>query len=68
MLDNNHQSQRVALKSTQPSHENAAERQRLDELLDEALKETFPASDPVAIAQQAPERMQAKRLRRPDRE
>ena len=25
--------------------------QRLDELLDEALEETFPASDPVALSQ-----------------
>jgi hypothetical protein len=29
----------------------AAERRHLDELLDEGLKETFPASDAVAIVQ-----------------
>jgi len=29
--------------------EGRALRQRLDEKLDEALKETFPASDPIAI-------------------
>ena len=31
----------------QPGHR---ERQRQDELLDEALEETFPASDPIAPA------------------
>jgi hypothetical protein len=33
---------------------------RLDRLLDEALEETFPGSDPVAISQPAPDN----RLRR----
>lgn len=28
--------------------------QHLDELLDEALKETFPASDPVALTPRSP--------------
>jgi len=32
-------------KNAQP----AANARRMDELLDEALRETFPASDPVAI-------------------
>jgi nicotinate phosphoribosyltransferase len=36
-----------------PREADAAERQHLDELLDEGLKETFPASDPVAIVQPA---------------
>jgi hypothetical protein len=43
---------------------NAAERRRLDELLDEGLKETFPASDPVAVVQHAPEPLVAGRPRR----
>jgi nicotinate phosphoribosyltransferase len=34
-----------------PGVADAAKRQHLDELLDEGLKETFPASDPVAIVQ-----------------
>jgi nicotinate phosphoribosyltransferase len=55
-LDNNRQSRKAVPKATQPWQANAAERQRLDELLDEGLKQTFPASDPVAIVQQAPER------------
>jgi nicotinate phosphoribosyltransferase len=34
-------------KST--SKQSAKEKEHLDELLDEGLKETFPASDPLAI-------------------
>ncbi len=30
-------------------HPDAAERQHQDDLLDEALEETFPASDPIAV-------------------
>jgi hypothetical protein len=33
-----------------------AERRRLDEALDEGLRETFPASDAVMIVQPVPER------------
>jgi hypothetical protein len=47
-----------------PTEADAAERQHLDELLDEGLKETFPASDPVAIVQRPPERPAVKRLPR----
>ena len=43
----------------------AAERRRLDALLDEGLEETFPASDPVAAVQHAPEQPRAARPRRP---
>lgn len=31
------------------------EKKHLDELLDEALKETFPASDPPAVIEPAPD-------------
>lgn len=31
------------------------EKQHVDELLDEGLKETFPASDPLAILEPAPD-------------
>ena len=65
MLDNNRQPRKAVPETTQPSPESAAEHQRLDELLDEGLRETFPASDPVAVAQRAPERPKAKRRRRP---
>ena len=34
------------------------ERDRLDAMLDEALKETFPASDPVAVSSQGYETLQ----------
>jgi hypothetical protein len=47
-----------------PSEPDAAERQHLDELLDEGLKGTFPASDPVAVVQQLPEWVVEKRPRR----
>ena len=30
----------------------AAKREHMDELLDEALEETFPASDPIAVHEQ----------------
>jgi hypothetical protein len=41
----------------------AAERRRLDELLDEGLKETFPGSDAVAVVQHAPEQPPADGMR-----
>lgn len=52
---------RAALHVHEPS---AAERQHLDELLDEGLRETFPASDAVAVVLQPPERPVARRPRR----
>jgi len=61
--NNNHQSRKAAPDATRPRHANLTERQHLDELLDEGLKETFPASDPVAIAQQPPERPKSGRRR-----
>ena len=63
MLNKNPQSGRADRKPAQPGHENAIERQRLDDLLDEGLRETFPASDPVAIAQ--PSAMRPTRTRQP---
>jgi len=49
-------------KPAQPTTAAAAteKQRRLDRLLDEALEETFPGSDPVAISQPAPDN----RLRR----
>ena len=42
-------------KIEQPTRERPpGRRQKLDQLLDEALEETFPASDPVSISQPAP--------------
>ncbi len=63
-LENSRQSRKAVPEATHPWQTNAAERRRLDELLDEALEQTFPASDPVAIVQQAPERPKAERRRR----
>jgi hypothetical protein len=62
MLRLKHRS-RTAPSDAAPS--DAAERRRLDALLDEGLKETFPASDPVAAVQHAPEQPRAARPRRP---
>jgi nicotinate phosphoribosyltransferase len=58
--DNHHPSRRAVL---QPDRPNADERRHLDELLDEGLRETFPASDAVAVVQQPPERMVKRRRR-----
>jgi hypothetical protein len=38
----------------------AEEKQHLNELLDEALEETFPASDPPAMLEPAPDSQQPK--------
>jgi hypothetical protein len=61
---NKHRQPRRRPAEVRPSESDAAERQHLDELLDEGLKETFPASDPVAIVQQPPEWVVVKRPRR----
>jgi len=39
-----------------PKSDDAEEKHRLDEALDEGLEETFPASDPVNVTQPAPSR------------
>jgi len=41
-------SQPVQPKRSKGEQQKEPERQRQDELLDEALEETFPASDPIA--------------------
>ena len=56
---------RMAPSDAAPS--GAAERRRLDKLLDEGLEETFPASDPVAVVQHAPEQPRAEPRRRAGR-
>lgn len=38
-------------KSAKSAKEAEAEKRKLDEELDEALRETFPASDPVKLTQ-----------------
>lgn len=40
-----------------------ADKQRLDEVLEEGLKETFPGSDPVSVVQPSPSKP-AKRAKR----
>jgi hypothetical protein len=42
-------------KSAQPTTPVTEKQRKLDRLLDEALEETFPGSDPVAISQPAPD-------------
>jgi hypothetical protein len=39
-----------------PKSDDADEKRRLDEALEEGLEETFPASDPVNVIQPAPSR------------
>jgi len=45
-----------AQKKPKPSPQ---EKKHLDELLDEALEETFPASDPPAMLEPAPDSQQS---------
>jgi hypothetical protein len=67
-----HVEPRHAVRAAEQVHEPSAaerrqldeERQHLDELLDEGLRETFPASDAVAVVLQPPERPVARRPRR----
>jgi nicotinate phosphoribosyltransferase len=40
-------------ESPKPAPKDGAEKQRLDRELEEALEDTFPASDPVAISEPA---------------
>lgn len=42
-------------KAPSSSEKPALKKKHQDELLDEALEETFPASDPVAIIEPAPD-------------
>jgi hypothetical protein len=44
------------LRSRRDKELKEAERRRLEAALEEGLKETFPASDAVAVTQPAPER------------
>lgn len=39
---------------SKPKGEEAAEKRRLDEALEEGLEGTFPGSDPVSVTQPAP--------------
>ena len=39
---------------SKPKHDEDNEKRRLDEALEEGLEETFPASDPVNVAQPPP--------------
>jgi hypothetical protein len=63
-LDNHDEPRHVARAAPQVHEPSAAERQQLDELLDEGLRETFPASDAVAVVLQPPERPVARRPQR----
>ena len=40
--------------ASKPAEQSPAEKQRLDDELDEALRDTFPASDPVKLTQPDP--------------
>jgi hypothetical protein len=45
----------------------ANERRELEQALDEALRETFPGSDPVSMVQPAPSKYDARLKREPER-
>jgi hypothetical protein len=42
------------VSSTDAGSQDRAEKRRLDDALEEGLKQTFPASDPVSITQPPP--------------
>ncbi len=44
----------------------AEQRRRLDQALDEGLRETFPGSDPVSVVQPAPTRYDRVARREPE--
>jgi hypothetical protein len=57
-------------RTHEKSDETAAEKRRLDQVLEEGLKQTFPGSDAVSVTQPAPSRdddhlRRGKRARRP---
>ncbi len=45
----------------QRRREKAVKQERLDDVLEEGLQETFPGSDPVAVTQPVPDRASQKR-------
>ena len=49
--------ERAKDRSQSAARRDPSRRKHLDELLDQALEATFPASDPVAMVQPAPERV-----------
>jgi hypothetical protein len=61
MPANTNQPKEFDSRTVRRSTNEIGERDRLDEALDEGLKETFPASDAVTIVQPAPEHLQRDR-------
>jgi hypothetical protein len=49
MLTRSPRSQEISIEKGERRHRSDAEAAHLDMLLDDALRETFPASDPIAI-------------------
>ena len=47
--------------SAKPKQQDEERKARLEEELEEGLEETFPASDPVSVAQPAPSRGNGRR-------
>ena len=47
-----------------PTKADAAEKQRLEEALEEGLEETFPGSDPISVIQPPPTRDEEGKQRR----
>jgi hypothetical protein len=50
--------------NSKPKHAEDSNKARLEEELEEGLEETFPASDPVSVAQPAPSHGDRQRPRR----
>jgi hypothetical protein len=50
--------------SSKPKHAKDSDKARLEEELEEGLEETFPASDPVSVAQPSPSNGDSRRSRK----
>lgn len=61
MLTNATQTKSSAPEISQRRRDKTEMHERLDDALEEGLKETFPGSDPVAVTQPAPDKIKPKR-------
>ena len=61
MLTKEDQTKRSASETPHSQRDKSAKKERLDDALEEGLKETFPGSDPLAVTQPAPDKSKEKR-------
>ena len=61
MITNANQAKPSESELSKRRRDKTAKQERLDDALEEGLKETFPGSDPVAVTQPAPDKTNEKR-------